>query len=169
QRSRRVDEQELDLHALRVLRDEDYDEDDEHAESPDAPVRLLALRLKVSSVGHAATLPVRSGDGLDRVLDVVEARRREDLAAARALDDDGGGSPESQALGLACRLGQVGVPAGRFSIAIPPRDVLDARVPSDRRQEGGGDVARVLRALVAVEELDVVPVAALLRRGQRRL
>src|SRR6476620_10296417 len=56
---RRVEEEELDLHGLRVLRDEDQDQQDEDAEPPGPPVGLLLLRLRVPSVGHGATLSRR--------------------------------------------------------------------------------------------------------------
>ena len=56
-------------------------------------------------------------------------------------------------------------PRSRFQL----RDVGDAGALGDRAQEGVGDVAGVLGALVAVEELDEVPVAPLLGGRERGL
>ncbi len=54
-----------------------------------------------------------------------------------------------------------------LAVAVPPGDVGHPGALGDRGQELVGDVAGVLAALVAVEELDEVPAAALFAGGDR--
>jgi hypothetical protein len=54
-----------------------------------------------------------------------------------------------------------------LALLIPFRDVGNLRSLGDRGEEFVGDVAGSLLPLVAVEELDEVPAAALFARGER--
>ena len=171
ERHRRVEEEELDLHGLRVLGDEDQDQQDEDAEPPGPPVGLLLRRLKVPSIGHGATLyrGLRHSTAwiaacMSPKVGTVSVRR----PPGPCTTNDGVPSNPSfpaSALVLARAAFHRLEPRSRFQRATsgtPAPLAIAVRNGSVTYPDSSG-------ALVAVEELDVVPVPPLLGGRERRL
>src|SRR2546421_6133936 len=94
---------------------------------------------------------------LDRRLDLLQRRDRrsaDGLLALRALDQDRGRTGEAERIRLSGSLLDHGIELRGVAIRVPLADVGNSRALRDPGEEGVGHVARVLPALVEIEELE---------------